>query len=159
MTIQYIPAERIIIDEITLHFSEQRESIRSNLGMEFKEDNQIFDMGENAKPISQRRDIYQGPDDFDDYFFLNYSKDDKLESIEIHHCSMMTIFDIAINFEDDLDEVAEELQRYSKDYKQGEGEYRFFDLKIVLINAEQMGGEDNTISYVYCTSDMSHLAD
>lgn len=157
MIFQYVPTREIIVDQVVLAFSEDRKSVRSKLGLEFKEDDQIIDLGDEVEPLFQRRDIYQGENSFESFFFLNYYKDDKLRDIEVHNCENIKIFDIIFDFKESIDNIAMQLERYSDYYKKGYGEYLFFDLKVVIVNKAQMGGTGNSLGYIYCTSDITHL--
>lgn len=157
MIFQYVPTKQIIIDRVVLEFLEQRDLVRKRLGVNYREDNQIIDLGDDVSPVSQRRDIYQNINDSDNFFFLNYDQNDRLRDIEIHYCNKVRVFDIFFDFEEDIDSVATKLMRYSEYNKQSEGEYLFIDLKIVIVNKDQMGGEGNSIGYVYCSSDITHL--
>ena len=158
MIFQYIPTRQIIIDGVVLEFLEQRDMVRKKLGVNYREDNQIIDLGDNASSISQRRDIYRNTNNSDNFFFLNYNQNDRLRDIEIHYCDKVKIFDIFFDFEENIDSIAAKLMRYSEYNERREGEYIFNDLKIVIMNKDQMGGEGNSLGYVYCTSDVTHLS-
>ena len=82
MTFQYVPTKQIIIDGVVLEFLGQRDLVRKRLGVNYREDNQIIDLGDDVSPVSQRRDIYQNINDSDNFFFLNYDQSDRLRDID-----------------------------------------------------------------------------
>jgi hypothetical protein len=156
MIIEYLVPDKIAIDTIFIEFNEDRNSIRSKIGEDFKEDNQVIQFGEN-EPIIQRRDIYQNIYSSDNFFFLGYDSNDLLSEVEIHHCSKIKVLDVLFGFEDEVDSVVSRLEKHSSVTEKGEGEYFFKDLKIVIMDAQSMGGEGSSLGYFYCATDVSHL--
>lgn len=158
MILQYFPTEKIAIDGIVLNFDEPRQSVRSKLGRNYREDNQIIPLGGDDQPIYQRRDIYENTNASKNYFFLSYNRNDLLSEIEVHNCDKIKIYDIFFDFEDDLDSIASQLNEYSSMEKKDDGEYFFKELKTVIMDKNKMGGIGTSLGYFYCTSDVSHHA-
>jgi len=160
MILHYLLKNKILIDDVALEFSEGRESVRMKLAGNYKADNQVIQMGSSeVKSIYQRRDIYQNSNSTENFFFLGYDKNDLLSEIEVHHCDKIKVLDTLFDFNDDLDSIASGLYRYSPISKHSEGEYFFKDLKIVIMDKTQMGGQGSTLGYFYCTSDATHIED
>ena len=96
----------------------------------------------------------------DNFFFLNYDKQDKLRDVEIHYGLEININGTTISFSMDINKVIELLQNISVDKTQfSEGEYLFEKLKLTIANGKAMGGEGNELSYFYCSNDITHLTD
>jgi len=166
MFLRYLPTKELIIDNVPLQFGDPRELVRRKLNRGYKEQNLVIPLPDGiplpdfAKPIIQRRDIYNSLSSTRDNFFLNYDANDLLSDLEVHRCEKIQVFDFVFDFNDDLDFIAKELSKYSPMSKTGDGEYFFKDLHISMIDEMHMGGEEkNTISYFYCASDVSHLED
>lgn len=159
MHFQYFPTNKIIIDGVALEFLDQRNRVREKIGTDYKEDNQVIDLGDDVAPILQRRDIYEDINSSECFFFLIYDKDDLLREVEVHHCDDIQVFDALFSFNEGLDAIANKLMKYSDNNKESEGEYLFRDLKIVITSKEQMGGDGNSLGYFYCTIDITHLED
>lgn len=158
MIIHYLPSEAIIIDGVMIKFNESRESVRSKLLGTYKEENQTIQMGASTiEVLHQRRDIYKNFNNTINFFFLGYDEHDFLNEIEVHQCDKITVLDISIYFNDDLNHIALQLETKSPISRKGEGEYFFKDLKISIMDKSQMGGEGNSLGYFYCASDVSHL--
>jgi hypothetical protein len=156
MNLQYIPGDSITIDEIRIEFKQERNYIRSRLGGNYKEDNQLLTLG-GEETISQRRDIYTNLNFSENYFFLGYDDQDLFIELEIHYCDSIKVFDFLFDFNFPLSSIAAQLSKYSAITKQMEGEYFFQDLKLVIIDKRQMGDDGNTLGYFYCAFDVSHL--
>jgi hypothetical protein len=158
MILRYLPTTEIYINNVSLRFGDQRESVRTKLGGRHEESNKIIPLGELAEPIVQRRDIYDSLNSSEEFFFLDYDKNDLLAELEVHRCEKIQIFDLIFDFASEIDWVAKELSKYSSIDKKGDGEYFLKELHISIIDERQMGGEDkSTISYFYCAADVSHL--
>jgi hypothetical protein len=155
MVLSYFPTSKISIDDVVLGFNESRKSIRKKLTGGYKEDNQIIEMGSST--IYQRRDIYQNYNSTASFFFLGYDEGDLLIEVEVHWCNEIKVFDATFSFNDNLESIALKLNGYSPISSQSEGEYFFEELKIVIMDAEKMGGEGDALGYFYCASDVSHL--
>lgn len=160
MILHYLLKNKILIDDVALEFNEARESVRMKLAGSYKADNQIMQIGSSDKQsMYQRRDIYQNLNSTENFFFLSYDKNDLLSELEVHQCDKIKVLDALFDFNDELDSIALELCRYSPINNQSEGEYFFKDLKIVIMDKTQMGGEGSTLGYFYCAADVTHLED
>ncbi|MBO9154072.1 hypothetical protein ACFOTA_17770 [Chitinophaga sp. GCM10012297] len=156
MIFKYIPTGTVIIDGIISEFGESRSSIRTRLRGTHREDNQVIQIGDGDS-ISQRRDIYTDFNSKENYFFLIYNDHDLLTEVEIHHCQGIKIMSAEFDFDNNLDEIAEKLSAFSPVIRQSNGEIFGRELKVVLMSKAQMGGDDDTLGYFYCASDVSHL--
>jgi hypothetical protein len=157
MILNYVPKEKITINDAVLNFFEHRDFIRAKLPKTYKEDNQLVEFGQQYESILVRRDIYQGRDTSDYLFFLDYDKDDLFAEIEVIKCEKIVVLDISFDFNDELDEIALKFEKYSDLTILSDGEYFFKDLRIVLSNKWKRGGEGSTIGYFYCAHDISHI--
>jgi hypothetical protein len=91
------------------------------------------------------------------FFFLDYDKDDLLGEIEIIKCDKIQLNKADFGFKDELDSIALLLSNYSEISILSDGEYFFKDLKVVISDERNRGGEDSTLGYFYCAADVSHL--
>ncbi len=160
MILQYQPANKVAIDKVALEFNEKRDSIRVKLGQIYEEYNEVVQLGTpHMDPIYQRRDIYKNINATDNYFFLNYDKNDLLSEVEIHRCEKINVFDVSFDFDEELDSIVLRLSKYSSVVRKSEGEYFLRELKVVISSRAHMGGEGDTLGYFYCSSDVAHLED
>lgn len=107
--------------------------------------------------IYQRRDIYKNVNSTENIFFLSYDENDLLNEIEVHNCDKIKVNDFVFDFNDELDFIASGLNNYSLETRKGEGEYFFKDIKVTIMNKNQMGAEGGTLGYFYCAEDVTHL--
>lgn len=158
MIFRYFPPDGMFIDEVKLDFGIPRKLVRSKLEATYQEDDQMIAINDsNSEAIYQRRDLYQNFNGSEDFFILSYDQDDSLNEVEIHMCDKISVLDIAFDFDSPLDSIISDLAEYSSITEQGRGDYLLRDLKIVVMDKEQMGSEGNSLGYFYCASDISHL--
>ena len=158
MIIFYLPPKKIFIDGVIIEFNEERKSIRSKLGTDYTEDNQVIQIGNSATDLTyQRRDIFKNLNSTENFFFLGYDENDLLSEVEVHYCDEIKVNDFVFGFNDELDFVASGLNNYSSTKKSGEGEYFFKEIKVSIMDKSQMGGEGSTLGYFYCAEDVTHL--
>lgn len=163
ITLSYQPDKSISINNTLLLWNTDRQNVRQLLNETFEIADNLLDLseyhnGDKSQNIIQRRDIYKNYKGQDNFFFLNYDKEDKLRDIEIHHGLEININGANFGFAMDIDKVAELLQNISGDKTQlSDGEYFFKTLKLTIASGEAMGGEGNELSYFYCSKDITHL--
>jgi hypothetical protein len=155
MIFNYYPTNKIVINEIALEFGLKRELVRSKLAENYKAEDEIIDLGSSI--IHKKRDVYQNISSTENLFFLGYNFDNSLRDVEVHHCNQIKVLDIIFDFDQSLDSIAVQLSKYSSKWKKNDGNYFFEDLKMVICDQDQMGGERNTLGYFYCSSDLTHL--
>jgi hypothetical protein len=163
VTLTYQVDKGVALNDVTLLWDLSRAKVRQLLGDTFQEDNQVIDLsqfhnGTSDFNIVQRRDIYRNYRGQDNYFFLNYDREDNLRDVEVHQGLDILIQNVKFNFETDFQEVMLLLKSVSSDnIKISDGEYFFKDLKLTISDGEAMGGEGHLLSYFYCTKDVEHL--
>jgi hypothetical protein len=157
MRIIYLPDSEIKIDEIAIKFSEHRSSVRNKLMVNYRSNDQVIDLGAGMPTLIQRRDIYEPFDDNGPFFFLGYTADDLLKDLEVHYCDQIVVLDVVFDFNNTLEEIALRLNRITPATRVGQGEYFYKELKLVVLDKQEMGGEGNTLGYFYCSTDVSHL--
>ncbi|HEY5745663.1 MAG TPA: hypothetical protein VIU12_06285 [Chryseolinea sp.] len=163
MTIEYIPNTGFKMNSVLFTWTNTRDAIRANLNHKYKADDKVIELakywdGDESKNIKQRRDIYENYGGDNNYFFLNYSEDDKLESLEFHWGATIMIEGVELNFDQDIDECVSRLDKIDKEkVALEEGSYLFKNLKITIANSESMGGDGNDLGYFYASRDISHL--
>lgn len=163
MTIEYIPNTGFKMNSILFAWTDARNVIRENLNLKHKADDRIIELaqywdGDESKNIKQKRDIYENYGGGNNYFFLNYGEDDKLEAIEFHWGASIMVGSVELNFEQDLDDCVSRLDKIDNDkIELEEGSYLFKNLKITIANSESLGGEGNGLGYFYASRDISHL--
>ena len=163
MTIEYIPNTGFKVNSVLFTWNDTRNAIRGNLNLKHKADDRVIDLakywdGDESKNIKQRRDIYEDYGGAKNYFFLNYSEDDTLEALEFHEGATIVIEGVEFNFEQDIDDCVDRLDKIdSEKVALEEGSYLFKNLKITIANSESMGGEGNGLGYFYASRDISHL--
>ncbi len=69
-----------------------------------------------------RRDICQNDSVPESLFFLNYSRDDLLNELEVHSCETIEVLEVSFGFYDNLDSVALALSEHSEITILSEGE-------------------------------------
>ena len=162
-TIIYFPDKGISLNDIKIEWGFDRQVVRELLGNFHNESNTIIDLslyhnGDKEFNIIQRRDIYENHGGDDNYFFLNYGKDDTLKEIEIHKGVLIFIGDIRLSFDTDFQEAVLLLKNISKYNNQiSVGEHFYKDLKLTIANREFMGSEGNKLAYFYCSQNIDHL--
>jgi len=163
MKIEIIPNIGLLIDGNEFNWGNYRTSLRENLKNQHKEDDNVFEMseffeGDSSYDIIQKRDIYQNINNRENYFFLNYDKEEKLESLEAHSGIIISINNIELSFEKDINEYLKLFKSNGEYYIEIEdGNYLFQNLKITIANSESMGGDGNGLSYFYTSKSIEHL--
>jgi hypothetical protein len=84
MILRYLPKTEIYINNVSLRFGDQRESVRTKPGGRHEESNKIMSLGELDDPIVQRLDIYDSLNSSEEFFFPDYDKNDLLAELEVH---------------------------------------------------------------------------
>lgn len=162
-TVTYKPNKSVSFGDLELLWGIDRQEVREMLNHKFEIADEIiylsqYNNGDISKNIIQRRDIYENYNGQENFFFLNFDIEDKLQEIEIHYGLEININKQNFNFKMDIDKVAELLQNISGDKTQlSNGEYFFKSLKLTIASGEEMGGEGNVLSYFYCSKDITHL--
>jgi hypothetical protein len=151
-------ADKILINDVIIKFDEGRELVRQELNVECTEVNEVIKVGNSETDwIYQRRDVYKNVNHSENFFFLNYDQSDLLLEIEIHNCNAIIVNDFSFDFETELDFIASGLSAYSAVTQKGDGEYFFSDIKVSVLDKNQMGDDGTTLGYFYCAKDASHL--
>lgn len=156
MKVTYFINLGIEIHSEKIFWIESRQNVRAKLKQSHKEDDKEFDNsdffdGDTSFNIIQKRDIYQDFQNEENLFFFNYDEENKLSEIEFHMGIELTIGNTKIAIGEDINRVIEKLQYpYSEN---DEGNYFFNELKLTMANDEYMGGDGNSLSYIYLTKD------
>lgn len=156
MRFTYLPNLGIEILSEKILWNESRENIRLKLNQSHKDDdmeidNSDFFDGDTSFNIIQKRDIYQDFENEGNLFFFNYDDENKLSEIESHIGIELTIGNTKIEIGEDINRAIEKLEySYSKN---DDGNYFFTELKLNIANDEYMGGDGNSLSYIYLTRD------
>ena len=165
MHLEYLPNKGFILNTISINWQEKRNAVRETIGKTFKEDDTIIDVshyfdGDESMNIHQRRDVYETLNSLKVLVFLNYDHDNKLKEIEVHAGLNVMIDDIKLQFGKDLSEQLNQFQNKGIVYTEiEEGNYLIAELKMTLANSESMGGDGNDLTYIYLSSDISHLSE
>lgn len=163
MKIEAIPNIGIVINGKEFNWGDSRNFLRESLNNLHKEDDNIFKMseffdGDTTCDIIQKRDIYQNINNEKNYFFLNYDKEEKLESVEIHNGINISINNIELVFEKDIYEYLKLFKTIGENYTEIEdGNFLFQNLKITIANSESMGDDGNELVYFYSSKNIDHL--
>lgn len=164
-SLTYRPDKGVSFDDTQINWGFDRLNVRHLLGGIHRESNSVIDIseynnGSKDYNIVQRRDIYQNYGGQDNFFFLNYDKDDFLKEIEIHKGIEILIGHIKLVFDTDFRDAVSLLKSISSDNKQiSHGEYFFKDLKLTIADSESMGGDGEVLAYFYCSQNVNHLND
>jgi len=162
-TLTYLPDKGFTINDRFLSWGLDRTIVREMLGGNFKDSDHTTDLsnyhnGNHEFDIIQRRDIYKNYNDCNNFFFLKYNSEHSLMELEISDGFIIEIHDTKIRFNITIAEAVLSLRTLSDKYTElSEGEYLFADLKLVVASSEAMGGGGDTVSYFYCSSDITHL--
>ncbi|KIQ22761.1 hypothetical protein RT99_06625 [Flavobacterium sp. MEB061] len=154
MRVTYFPNLGIEIQSEKILWNESRQKIRVKLKQSHKDDDQEFDNsdffdGDISFNIIQKRDIYQDFENEKNLFFFNYNDENKLSEIEFHTGIELTIGNTRIDIGEDINKAIEKLEyTYSEN---DDGNYFFNELKLNIANDEYMGGDGNSLSYIYLT--------
>ena len=165
ITLTYQPDKSISFGELLLPWGVDRQKIRILLNGNYEINDSVIELnqynnGETSQNIVQRRDIYKNYLSQDNFFFLNFDENDKLQDIEIHHGLVINIGTIIVSFEMDIEKVADLINGISSSKRKiSEGEYLFEDLKLAIASSEAMGGEGNELSYFYCSGQYVKCSD
>jgi hypothetical protein len=154
LTITYIPNVGMTINKAEINWGTQREIIRKLLNNNHKAQDSINDDAN----ISQKRDVYKNYNGSDNFFFLNYNKNNKLIELEVHDGVEIIVGSALLSFEKELSAIVEDLQTISPLVtKIGDCEYFFKDLKLTISDLEAMGGDGSVLGYFYCSVNTDHL--
>lgn len=154
MRVTYFPNLGIEIQSEKIIWNESRQNIRVKLKQSHKDDDKEFDNsdffdGDISFNIIQKRDIYQDFENEKNLFFFNYNDENKLSEIEFHTGIELTIGNTRIDIGEDINKAIEKLEyTYSEN---DDGNYFFNELKLNIANDEYMGGDGNSLSYIYLT--------
>ena len=163
MKLKYIPNIGFQIGSDKFNWNEDRISVRNKLQNQHKDDDRVIEMaeffgGDKSHNIEQRRDIYQDINNGINYFFLSYDKDDTLSELEINWGIEISVKEIQLQFEKDINIYLKEFERIGEKYsKTEEGNYLYENLKMTIADSESMGGEGTGLSYFYGSKDIQHL--
>lgn len=163
MKLTILPDKGFELNSDIFNWREERESVRLKLKNLHKEDDRVIEMshffnGDTSHDIDQKRDIYQDINGTKNYFFLSYDKDNFLSELEVHWGIKVSIDNIELEFEKDINIYLNQLTSKGYDFKEIEqGNYLFEKLKITIADAESTGGDGNGLSYLYSGQDIEHL--
>lgn len=159
MKFNYISKEKIFVNDTQIGFGEKRDEIRSKIGGQFEEHNEIIDLSTSISSliVIERRDIYKNYNHTSNLFILKYNEEDFLIEIEVHNCAEITVIEKVFTFKDNLDTIRDALSSYSSKILQNQGDYLFEDLGIVIMDKKRMGSKGISLGYFYCAMDLSHL--
>ena len=164
-TLIYQPGKGVSINNIMLLWGTNRQQVRMLLNGRFEiGDNVVglsqYNTGDTSQNITQRRDIYKNYKGFDNFFFLNFDKNNRLTEVELHHGFNINIKGVSINFSMGIEKVIELLDSVSREKEQlSEGEYFYKTLRLTIASSNAMGGDGGELSYFYCGEDVTHLTD
>ena len=107
MNIEYIIDEGFIINGKKFRWGNDRISLRENLNNQHKEEdyffeNSLFFDGDKSYDLFQKRDIYRDINSEKNLFFLNYDREENLESLEVHSGIKILINDVELIFKSKL---------------------------------------------------------
>ena len=165
MTIEYIINEGFVIDGKKFRWGNDRISSREKLNSQHKEEdfffeNSLFFDGDKSFDLFQKRDIYRDINNEKNFFFLNYDKEENLESLEVHGGVKILINDAELIFKKDIKDYLNLLNSFGENYiETDEGNFLFKNLKITIANSKTKGGKGNGLSYFYAAKNIDHLID
>lgn len=163
MTIEYIPNIGFNFENFSFVWGQNRSEIREKLNHKHSEDDKIIEMadffqGDTSFDIEQKRDIYQNLNNSENYFFLNYDKDNKLSDLEVHWGIVIKIKTIELIFEIEIEKCIKLLKSIDEYYTEIEdGNFLFPNLKMSIASSESMGGDGSGLSYFYASKEIEHL--
>jgi hypothetical protein len=158
MTIHYLPNMGFKLESKEIKWGQKRGLIRQSLAREFKPDdgtidNAQFFNGDTSYNINYRRDLYKD-------FKTIYDENDHFTQLEIHQNIDILVSGITLTFGNDISELVDEFKKHNYFPKVVKnGEFFFEDLRMVIANAESMGGDGNCFDYFYAGADVSHVID
>jgi len=156
MKVTYLPNLGVEIHSEKILWNESRENVRVKLKQSHKDDDKEFDNsafldGDTSFNIIQKRDIYQDFENEENLFFFTYDEENQLSEIEFHTGIELTIGNTKIAIGEDINRVIEKL--HYPYFENDEGNYFFNELKLTMANDAYMGGDGNSLSYIYLTKD------
>ncbi|MEC3907833.1 hypothetical protein VOI54_12460 [Tamlana sp. 2201CG12-4] len=155
---EYYPDKGIKIDGLTLNWKENRTDNRKKLKNSHTAKDKTFDIGDGKTLIISRKDIYKNYNSKENYFFLKYDENDKLQELEVHIGATIKIIDFTIGFDQPLSNFIDELKDHKIEVTEMDrGNYLIPDYKMTMADDEHMGGNGFGLSYFYATDDISHL--
>jgi hypothetical protein len=156
MKVTYLPNLGIEIHSEKILWNESRQNIRVKLKQSHEDDDKEIDNsdffdGDKSFNIIQKRDIYEDFENEKNLFFFSYDDENKLSEIEFHTGIELTIGNTKIEIGEDINRTIGKLDNpYTEN---DEGNYFFNELKLNIANDEYMGGDGNSLSYIYLTKD------
>ena len=163
MKIEYITNVGFIINGKEFNWEDERIDARKKLNNQHTEndiffENSIFFDGDKSYDIYQKRDVYQNMNNEKNHFFLNYDREEKLESLEVHSGITISVNDIELVFKKDINDYLKLLKSIGQDYMEIEdGNFLFQNLKVTIANSKSMGGKGKGLSYFYASKNIDHL--
>ena len=163
MKLKILPNKGFELNSDIFNWSEERESVRHKLKNLHKENDRVIEMsqffdGDTSHDIDQKRDVYRDINGTKNYFFLSYDKNNLLNELEVHWGIKVSIDNIELEFEKDINIYLNQLTSRGYDFKEIEqGNYLFEKLKITIADSESIGGEGNGLSYLYSGHNIEHL--
>jgi hypothetical protein len=155
--LEYTPDIGIKINSMTINWFTNRETVRNLLGQPSEQQDRVIDLGENLK-VESRRDIYKNIYAGDNYIFLNYNTDNALTELEVHWGVDITVKDIKLDFNSNIQENITALAKLTDNFKEIEtGNFLFPTLKLTIADHESLGGDGHELGYFYASTDISHL--
>lgn len=156
MKVTYLPNLGIEIHSEKILWNESRQNVRVKLKQSHKDDDKEFDNsdffdGDKSFNIIQKRDIYENFENEKNLFFFNYNDENKLIEIEFHTGIELIIGNTKIEIGEDINRTIGKLDHPY--YENDDGNYFFNKLKLNIANDEYMGGDGNSLSYIYLTKD------
>lgn len=152
--LRYIPDHGIFFGDLKLSWGMPRSTIRAFINGSYEP------ADVEIAGIFYRRDIYTKIDHHPVFLFLNYTTDEKFVESEIHQgvdlCILDKTIQIGMSFLDAVNTLSE---LTSSSIAIEEGEVLFPELKLSISSGARMGGEekDESLSYIYCTTNIEHL--
>ena len=165
MNIEYIIDEGFIINGKKFRWGNDRISLRENLNNQHKEEdyffeNSLFFDGDKSYDLFQKRDIYRDINSEKNLFFLNYDREENLESLEVHSGIKILINDVELIFKKDIQDYLNQLNSLGEHYiETDEGGFLFKKIKITIASSKSKGGKGNGLSYFYAAKNIDHLVD
>lgn len=159
---EYFPGVGFEINLEKFNWGEDRRKCRQKLDWSHVEDNKVIDFskyydGDTSQNLIKRRDIYKNYLDSDNYFFLNYSENDKLKEVEIHRGILIIIEEIELFFGEEIELFVKKLDSLEKCKIVEKGNYLYENLKLVIRDSESMGGDTSSFDYFYGAENLNHL--
>ncbi|WP_299149831.1 hypothetical protein [uncultured Dokdonia sp.] len=163
MKIEILPNKGFKLNSDIIHWNDDRKSVRHNLKNQHKEDDNVIELsqffdGDTSHNIDQKRDVYKDINGTENFFFLNYDKDNLLSELELHYGIKVMIYNIKLEFEKDINICLKQLSSKGYEFKEIEQRnYLFEKLKITIADSTSIGGDGTELSYLYSGRTIEHL--